>query len=78
MESLYPPLPSSLSGEAAVTEAVWMTRLTVPERSHSRRMVRTASTVASVTFLYCGKPCIVRRQCTTTTPYYRTSTEVYL
>jgi len=29
-----------------------MTRLTVPERSHCRRMMRAASTVASVVFLY--------------------------
>jgi len=31
-----------------------MTRLTVPERSHCRRMMRAASTVASVVFLYCA------------------------
>jgi len=58
MKSLYPAPPApasslSLSGEAADMEAVWMTRFTVLDSSHCRRITRTAATAASAVLLYC-------------------------
>jgi hypothetical protein len=55
MKALYTAvvaLEDSVSGEAAVTDAVWMTRFTVFDSSHSRRMTRTASAAASAAVLY--------------------------
>ena len=56
MKSLYTvavALEDSFSGEAADTDAVWMTRFTVLDSSHSRRMTRTASAAAFAEVLYC-------------------------
>lgn len=56
MKSLYTAaaaLEDFVSGEAAVTDAVWMTRFTVIDSAHSRRMMRTPSVAASADVLYC-------------------------
>jgi hypothetical protein len=56
MKSLYTAaatLEDFVSGEAAVTDAVWMTRFTVLDSAHSRRITRTPSAAASAEVLYC-------------------------
>jgi hypothetical protein len=55
MKSLYTvaaALEDFVSGEAADTDAVWITRFTVLDSSHSRRITCTASAAASAAVLY--------------------------